>query len=175
MPSSGLHKPMSLGIRDINATVFYAYQICKREAWFYYHHVNPAQEHELLLLGRLVHETSYQRARKEIFVDQLLKIDLLRGELVAEVKRSSKHREAAKLQLAYYLFYLKHEKGLKMDGILLFPKERQTERIALTPELETRVQELLEEMKPTLASDHPPPAVKIPYCRSCSFQELCWG
>ncbi|MBC7343860.1 MAG: Dna2/Cas4 domain-containing protein, partial [Clostridia bacterium] len=74
---------MQSKVRDINATVFYAYQICKREAWLYYHHVNPAQEHELLLLGRLVHETSYQRARKEIIVDQLLKIDLLRGELVA--------------------------------------------------------------------------------------------
>jgi len=160
---------------NINATVFYAYQICKREAWFYYHHVNPPQEHELLLLGRLVHETSYQRARKEIFVDQLLKIDLLRDELVAEVKRSSKHREAAKLQLAYYLFYLKHEKGLEMDGILLFPKERQTERVTLTPELEAHVMRLLNEMKPLLALDHPPPAVKISYCKSCSFQEFCWG
>jgi len=159
----------------INATVFYAYQVCKREAWLYYHHVNPAQEHELLLLGRLVHETSYQRARREIFVDQLLKIDLLRGELVAEVKRSSKHKEAAKLQLAYYLFYLKREKGIEMEGLLLFPRERRTERVILSADLEAHVEQILDGMKPILTSDCPPPAVKIPYCRSCSFQEFCWG
>jgi len=159
----------------ITATVFYAYQVCPREAWFYYHHLNPAREHPLLALGRLVHETSYSRARKEIFVDNLLKVDLIRGELVAEVKRSSKHREAARLQLAYYLYYLKQEKGLNVEGVLLFPKERKTERLTLTPSLEAKIESLLKEMRPVLSSDRPPPATKIGYCRSCSFREVCWG
>lgn len=166
---------MNIRIAYINATVFYAYQICPREAWFYYHRLNPPQEHEFLDLGRLTHETSYRRSRKEIFVDQLLKIDLLRGKLVAEVKRSSKHKEAAKLQLAFYLFYLKHEKGLNLEGILLFPKERKAERITLTLELERKVDHILQEMKAVLATDQPPPPVKIRYCSSCSFFELCWG
>lgn len=166
---------MSIDLRHINATIFYAYQVCKREAWFYYHRLNPPQEHELLDLGRLTHETSYRRSRKEIFVDQLLKIDLLRGELVAEVKRSSKHKEAAKMQLAFYLFYLKHEKGLNLEGILLFPKERKAEPIVLTPELEHKVGNILQEMKSALTADQPPPPVKIRYCSSCSFFELCWG
>ena len=160
---------------DISATVFYAYRVCPREAWFYHHHVNPAQDHELLLLGQLVHEESYRRLRREIFVDRLLKIDLMRGELIAEVKRSSRHREAARLQLAYYLYYLKQEKGLEMEGVLLFPKERRSERLRLTPELEDRIRTILEEMRPILAAEMPPPPLRIGYCRSCSFRELCWG
>ncbi len=159
----------------INATVFYAYQICPREAWFYFHHINPAQDHELLDLGRISHEFSYQRDRKEIFVDNLLKIDLVRGELVAEVKRTSRHKKAAHLQLAYYLYYLKHEKGLELEGILLFPKERKTERVELTPELEGEVEALTKQMMPVLLADEPPSARKIKYCKSCSFNELCWG
>ena len=166
---------MSAEIQRVNATIVYAYQICKREAWFYYHRVNPPQEHPLLDLGRLVHETSYRRFRKEIFVDQLLKIDLFQGELVAEVKRSSRHRESARLQLAYYLYYLKRKKGLRLKGILLFPKERKTERVELTPELEQRVEALLQEMVPVLSAERPPPPARIPYCRSCSFLEICWG
>ena len=159
----------------INGTIFYAYQICPREAWFYYHRLNPSQEYDLLLLGRLVHEGSYQRARKEIFVDQLLKVDLFRDEMIAEVKKSSRHKEAARLQLAFYLYYLKHEKGLEFEGVLLFPKERKTERLRLTPELEERITSLIEEMLPVLSSETPPPVKKSKYCRTCSFQEVCWG
>jgi len=162
-------------LHRINATVFYAYQICKREAWFYYHRLNPPQEHPLLDLGRLVHETAYRRFRKEIFVDQLLKIDLFQGELVAEVKRSSRHRRSARLQLAFYLYYLKREKGLTLRGVLLFPKERKTEPVTLNPEIERQVETLLQEMAQVLNSETPPPPMKISYCRSCSFQEICWG
>ena len=162
-------------LKHLNGTIFYAYQICPREAWFYYHRLNPPQENDLLVLGRLVHESSYQRARKEIFVDRLLKIDLFRDEMLAEVKKSSRHKEAARLQLAFYLYYLKYEKGLNMNGILLFPKERKTEKLELTPELEQRVETILLEMQSVLLSETPPPLKKSRYCRTCSFQEVCWG
>ncbi len=162
-------------MKFISPYIFQAYLTCPREAWLEYHGIVSDQEHEYLALGRLVHEGSYQRVRKEIFVDQLLKIDLFRDEMIAEVKKSSRHKEAAKLQLAFYLYYLKHEKGLTMRGILLFPKERKTEKLELTPELEQKVEELISEMLPVLESESPPPPVKSQYCRTCSFQEVCWG
>lgn len=159
----------------ITATVFYSYQICPREAWFYHRGISSDRENPYLVLGRLVHEASYNRYRKEIFVDRLLKIDLFRNELVAEVKKSSRHKKAARMQLAYYLYYLKHEKGLTMKGILLFPKERRTEVVELTPQLEHEVEVVLSEIKKLVSQDKPPPAVKIRYCKSCAFQELCWA
>jgi len=94
---------------------------------------------------------------------------------VAEVKKLSRHIEAAWLQLAYYLYSLKHEKGIEFEGILLFPKERETEKVKLTPELESKVESILESMKPVLMADQPPPARRIKYCRSCSFLEYCWA
>ncbi|MBX6423903.1 CRISPR-associated protein Cas4 [Thermosulfurimonas sp. F29] len=159
----------------INGTIFYAYQVCPREAWFYYHRLNPDKEHPLLDLGRLVHETSYTRARKEIFVDRLLKIDLFRGELVAEIKRSQRHKEAARLQLAFYLYYLKNEKGLEMEGVILFPRERRSERLKLTLELENRIRKLLQEMQETFSNSKPPPLQRCRWCRSCAFEEVCWA
>lgn len=162
-------------MKFVSPYIFQAYLTCPREAWLEYHGIISDQEHEYLALGRLVHEGSYQRARKEIFVDQLLKVDLFRDEMIAEVKKSSRHKEAAKLQLAFYLYYLKHEKGLEFEGVLLFPKERKTERLRLTPELEEKVASLIEEMLPVLSSETPPPMKKSKYCRTCSFQEVCWG
>lgn len=155
--------------------IFQAFSTCPREAWLEYYHIHSDQNHELLALGRLIHEHSYTRLRKEIFVDQLLKIDLFRNNLIAEVKKSSKHLEAARLQLAYYLYYLKHQKGLYMEGILLFPKERKTEKLTLTPELEKTITKILNEIQVLVSSDQPPPPKRIRYCRSCSFQEICWG
>ena len=162
-------------MKFISPYIFQAYLTCPREAWLEYHGILSDQEHEYLTLGRLVHEGSYQRVRKEIFVDQLLKIDLFRDEMVAEVKKSSRHKEAAKLQLAYYLYYLKHEKGLEFEGVLLFPKERKTERVTLTPELEEKITQLIEEMLRVFSLETPPPVKKSKYCRPCSFQEVCWG
>jgi len=65
---------------------------------------------------------------------------------------------------------LKHKKG-----ILLFPKERKTELVELTPELEKKVENILAEIEELVSAPHPPPAVRIKYCRSCSFQEFCWA
>ncbi|MCD6364001.1 MAG: CRISPR-associated protein Cas4 [Synergistetes bacterium] len=162
-------------MRDINASVFLAYATCPRQGWFLYHSIESDQEHELLFLGRLVHETSYARFRKEVFIDQLLKIDLFKDELLAEVKKSSKHKELARLQLGFYLYYLKKEKGLILNGILLFPKERKTEKVFLTPELERKIEEILEEMKEVLSKPFPPPLRKRSCCKSCSYLEVCWG
>lgn len=162
-------------MKFISPYIFQAYLTCFREAWLEFHSIHSDQDHEYLVLGRLVHETSYQRFRKEIFVDRLLKIDLFRDKLVAEVKKSSKNIQAAKLQLAYYLYYLKYEKNLQLKGILLFPKERKTEIVELTSDLELEIEKILAELKELLVREKPPPATKIRYCRTCAFQEFCWA
>ena len=159
----------------INGTIFYAYQVCPREAWFYAHRVNPPADHPLLELGRLVHEGAFGRDRKEIFVDNLIKVDILRDTLIAEVKRSSRHRKAARMQLLFYLYYLKQTYGLELQGILLFPRERRKESVMLTGEDEQRIAALLEEMEAVLRRDTPPPAEWKSVCRSCSFLEICWS
>lgn len=79
------------------------------------------------------------------------------------------------MQLAYYLYYLKKEKGLDLAGILLFPKERKTELLELTPELEAEVKNKLNQLKHLLFSETPPPAKRIKYCAKCSYNEFCWA
>jgi len=142
-----------------------------------HHHVFPdSREHYHLATGRLVHQESYARQRKEIPLDNLLVIDLVEGEgVIAEVKRTSRHKEAARLQLAYYLYYLKTEKGFETKGVLLFPKERRRETVELTPELESRIEDILTEIEELVSRPKPPPPKKNKFCKPCGYRELCWG
>ena len=157
-----------------NAYILYSYIICKREAWFYYHGITSSEDHTLMSIGRLIHEISYARERKEIIVDGFLKLDMIKNTLIAEVKKSSRKIDAARLQLAYYLYYLKEEKGLSLTGVLLFPKERKKEEVILDEELEKKIKNLLKIMRRDLSSPVPPKAEKTRYCKVCSFYEMCW-
>jgi len=160
----------------INAATVQAYLVCPRQAWLLHHHIIPDQEHYLVATGRLIHQESYARQRKEIPVDNLLVIDLVEGEgVIAEVKRTSRHKEAARMQLAYYLYYLKTEKGFETKGVLLFPRERRRESLELTPELEAKVEHILAEIEELVSQPKPPRPKKIRYCKPCGYREMCWG
>ena len=161
-------------MKNISPYIIQAYLTCPREAWLEYHAISSDQDHEYLALGRLIHEISYQRDRKEIYVDQLIKVDLLRERLVAEVKKSSRNIESARMQLAYYLYFLKKEKGLEFEGILLFPKEKKTEKVKLTKKLEEQLGILIADIK-QLIQQNIPPAKKIKYCKSCAYYEFCFA
>ncbi|BCP67186.1 CRISPR-associated protein Cas4 [Thermus thermophilus] len=134
---------MGDGPVPVTATLVGYYGVCPREAWLMGHALSPFPDHELLALGRLLQETAYREARKEVALPGM-RLDLLsKGKdawVVAEVKRGSGQREAHLLQLGYYLLRLE-ALGLKVQGELRYPEERRAERVNLTPELRARVQE----------------------------------
>ncbi|AEV15286.1 CRISPR-associated protein Cas4 [Thermus sp. CCB_US3_UF1] len=87
------------------------------------HALEPYPDHELLALGRLLQQTAYPEARKEVALPGI-RMDLLMGRggtlVVAEVKRRSGSKEAHLLQLGYYLLRLR-EVGLEAEGELRYP------------------------------------------------------
>ncbi|MEO0223869.1 MAG: Dna2/Cas4 domain-containing protein [candidate division WOR-3 bacterium] len=62
------------------------------------------------------------RPRKRIIINRI-RIDFLKDRIVAEIKKSSKFILASKMQLAFYLYYLKHFKNVLLSGELVFPEE----------------------------------------------------
>lgn len=152
-----------------------AYLVCPRQAWLEGHGIHGDQGHDDLVEGRWVHETSYRDVRKEIWVDEHLKVDLFEGDLVAEVKKSSRKVDAARWQLLYYLYYLKHHKGIKTKGVLLFPREKRREEVRLTPELEKHLKAKMAALRELLGQSRPPPPTWKGVCRRCSLAEYCWS
>lgn len=94
---------------QITGVMIQYYKICKRELWFYMNQINMNYDNNDIEIGRLIHENSYKREKKEIRVDNLV-FDFIQTKdklTVFEVKKSSKITIGALYQLYYYLYTLK--------------------------------------------------------------------
>jgi len=150
------------------------YFICKRKLWLFSHGLEMEETSDLVLLGKLLHERGYARRRKEVQVGRI-KIDFVgSGCEIHEVKRSRKAQDAHLFQLLYYLYYLKRYARVDGKGFLHYPLLRRTMNVELTEADTKRLESVLEEIHTILTNPNAPPAVKIPYCRRCSYSELCW-
>ncbi|MFN3420668.1 MAG: Dna2/Cas4 domain-containing protein, partial [Armatimonadota bacterium] len=83
--------------------------VCQRKVWLYSKGLRMEPLSDRVALGRLLHERAYpDLPRRELLIDDLIKIDLLEHEnKLLEVKYSRKLVDAARLQVGYYLLYLK--------------------------------------------------------------------
>jgi len=152
------------------------YVACKRELWFFAHHINMNVYNELIALGRLIHEQSYADEQKSILIDDTISIDFIKKRkdlIVFEIKKSSRLEKPVFYQLMYYLWYLK-QKGIKARGYLVYPKERKRKQVVLTPEFEQEIERILNDIPNIVMQETPPPPERKPYCKRCSYYEFCW-
>lgn len=151
--------------------------VCQRKLWLFAKGVRMEHSLDRVLLGRVLHQEAYlSLPRREVLLDDLVRVDILEGEgRVLEVKYSSSLVQAARLQVAYYLLYLRHLGAGDLVGELRFPKGRRREEVRLMPEVEAQVAEALRGVARVEALPTPPIAEYTPICRSCAYAELCWG
>ncbi|MEM3040362.1 MAG: CRISPR-associated protein Cas4 [Candidatus Methanomethylicaceae archaeon] len=161
--------------RPIAGTLVWYYFVCRREVWLMSREITPDQESPALDVGRAVHEVFYRKLLKEISLEGI-KIDLFKRteRAVCEVKTSSRFVESARFQLLYYLFRLK-EYGVDATGWILIPTEKRRIRVELSEEAEQALLKALSQIKEIVELEHPPPPVRIPYCRRCAYREFCWA
>lgn len=160
-----------------NGIKIYYWAVCKRRLWLYSKGLRMEYSSDIVALGRLLHERAYpDLPRKEILIDNLIKIDLVEAESkLLEIKHSKRLIDAARLQVAYYLLYLRYVGAKDIVGELRFPKEKRKEEVRLSPDLELKVKEALEGVRETEGLPEPPEASYSSLCRLCSYAELCWG
>jgi CRISPR-associated exonuclease Cas4 len=154
------------------------YIICPTKLWLFSHFATMEQTSDLVNLGKLLQETSFQHVKKDLIMDQKIAIDFIKkGDklILHEIKKSEKLEKAHIFQLLYYLYYLKHEKGIEnVEGIINYPSKRKIVKVKLTPEKEIELQSILQKIKEIISLPQPPKPVKLPYCRKCSYFEFCW-
>ena len=150
--------------------------ICPRKLWYFSHYIRMEQNSDLVAMGKLIHETSYKRATKEVVIDQKIGIDFIKkGEklVLHEVKKSKKMEDAHMIQLLYYLFVLKN-RGVDAVGEIDYPTIREKKEVILTVEAEEMIRGILVKIKEVIALEKPPKAEKRGRCRKCSYFELCY-
>jgi CRISPR-associated exonuclease Cas4 len=150
------------------------YHVCKRELWFMDRGIDIDRETTNIQRGTHVDETSYSDSRRSFMVDDRIQIDVLDSGDIMEVKVSSALEKPARMQLLFYLWYLREIHDVRKEGVLAYPTERTRNRVTLdestTAEIESTVAGVLD----VVSRDQPPELDKKPYCESCLYQDICW-
>jgi len=149
------------------------YFVCKRKLWLFSRDFEMERSSDLVLLGKLLHESSYPRKHKEIDLGPI-KIDFLtKGCEVHDIKRSKRIEDAHVYHMLYYLYWL-NAKGIGAKGVIDYPLLRRRQAVELTEEKGKEIEGVLDGIKQTLSNPTPPAVEKKPYCKKCSYYELCW-
>jgi CRISPR-associated exonuclease Cas4 len=158
------------------------YPFCKRRLWLFTNGVEMERENEDVQKGELLGEQSYARKQKEIAIDERIVIDWMDSKVgddgvlvLHEVKKSKSFDAAHRLQLLYYIFYLKC-KGVAARGEIDYPLLKKQERVELTPEAEGELLKVLEEIERVVSTPIAPPRLTNQrICEKCAYFELCWS
>jgi CRISPR-associated exonuclease Cas4 len=63
------------GLTKFTGTEVGYYLICQKKLWWFHHGIQMEQESDRVKMGRLVHEKSYERKKKEISIDNKIVLD----------------------------------------------------------------------------------------------------
>lgn len=152
------------------------YITCKTELWYFSHGINLDRFNQNMLIGRDINDNTYKHNSKNIDINDVINVDMIKKSklVIYEIKKSSKYLEGAKYQLLYYLYYLKNKLNLNVTGVLSIPKERKQIKITLGKEEEDQIKSIINEIPNVIKSKKPLQPSKKPYCKGCSYYELCW-
>ena len=163
-------------MRKITGTIFRVYNLCKRQMWMLSREVSPNQDNDFLSLGRMIHENSYTRKKKEIVIDNC-KFDVIDKKdgkyIIGEIKKSSKAIESSISQLKYYLYTL-NKKGIILSGEILVPKEKKRVKVTLEKEDIEHIEQMLSEIEGVISGSMPK-LIKIGFCKNCAYNDFCWS
>lgn len=149
--------------------------VCERKLWLFDRGIQMESRSDKVLMGKLLSEHSYPvEEKRELLIDNLINIDIVGDNEIREVKYSNRLAHADRIQLLYYLYYLK-QLGIEKRGIINYPKMRKREEISLSPEAEIEVKQALVRVQKIIMMSKPPELQKKPYCTKCAYYEFCWG
>lgn len=159
----------------ITGTKINYYFVCKRKLWLFNRDISMEHTSENVGLGSLIHEQSYNRQKKELMIDETIKIDFAdKDKVIHEVKKGKALEKAHKFQMYYYLYYLK-EKGVEgLTGCLHYPKLNKKESVVLDGVTESELEEVLGDIQNIIDKEAAPPVINKSFCRKCSYYELCY-
>lgn len=161
----------SLNISGVQVNYYF---VCKRKLWLFSHNITMEHTSEHVEIGNIIHETSYARQKKEINFDGI-KIDFYdkKSGIINEIKKSKAIDEAHKWQIRYYIYYFKNL-GIDVKGQVDYPLLKRREQIELTEQDAEELAKVLEEIKQIKLSYKPPIIINKPFCKQCSYYDLCY-
>ena len=130
---------------------------------------------DLVQIGKLIDEESYNREKKHIMIDDVISIDFLQNwRIVHEVKKSKSVEIASIWQLKYYMWILEN-KGVEIEkGILDFPKIKKREVVYLEDQDRKEIKNTLKQIEKIIDMSQPPELIRKSICSKCAYYEFCF-
>lgn len=159
---------------DITGTLFSYYFLCHRKMWLSHNRICYEHDSEAVAMGKFIDENTFQREKHNIIVDGLINIDYIKNQLVYEIKKSDKCEEMSINQLKYYLYLLRN-KGIEMNGVILYPLLKKSREISLNEADVKNIEENLKIIESILSKEIPPKIIKQSACRNCAYFDFCFS
>lgn len=161
-------------MQGISGVEMHYYAICKRKLWLFHQGIRFEEDgNERVTAGKIIHENSYSRMEKELSPDEDIRIDRQDGDVLREIKLTSKMETADRLQMLYYLYVMK-SKGLVCTGLLSYPAEKKTIEVILDDDGETQVKTAMANIK-RIVGGRIPKFKRLPYCGKCAYKDFCYA
>ncbi len=160
---------------SVTGTEVNYYLLCKRKLWLFSRGITMEHTSDNVLMGKLIDEHSYPRAKKEILIDGVVKIDFMDDGVVHEVKKSNRMEEAHVGQLLYYIYCLR-QKGVDIrKGVINYPKQRRTTEIELTEEKEAEIRGMIDQVLEVRNMGTSPEVLNAKICKKCGYEDFCYS
>ncbi|MCM8772229.1 MAG: CRISPR-associated protein Cas4 [Candidatus Omnitrophica bacterium] len=161
----------------ITGTQVAYYIVCKRKLWLFSHQIQMEEFSDYVIIGKIISEESFKREKyKEVNIENL-KIDYIKvgNEIIVnEVKKSRKLEESHIWQVKYYIYRLRNL-GLNCSrGIIHYPKIFKKIDVEYKEDDTEKIEEALLKIKEIINMEKIPEVINKPYCRRCSYFELCY-
>jgi CRISPR-associated exonuclease Cas4 len=162
----------------VTGTEFAYFHICKRKLWLFSRGIQLEWSYDKVSEGRLLHETSYPRKKKEIELEGCV-VDNYdhKNHIIHEVKLTQAMSDAHINQLKYYIYVFKHYAGIECKGEIDYPKLKRKLSVSFEEKDEEEIIGKIKEVEEIKRADlpEPTPILVQKICKSCAYADYCFS
>lgn len=155
------------------------YFICHRKLWLFKNHITMEHNSELVTMGSFISDNSYDRQKHELHIqdeenEAVLDFYDNKKNILHEIKKSKKMEESHLWQVKFYLKLLE-DKGIDgVTALIDYPHLKKRTEVSLTEADRVRLKEIKAGISEISQRTNPPSVINKPFCKQCSYYELCY-
>ncbi len=163
----------------ITGTQISYYFHCSRHLWLFAHNINMEHTSDIVDIGRFISHSTYERQKHEIRIynnefDIVLDFYDTKNKVIHEVKKSPKMEDTHLWQVKFYIFVFKQLGINNVTGVIDYPLLKQKINVVLSEKDEIEIHRIIDEIRDIVNRKNPPKPINKPFCKSCSYFELCY-
>ncbi|MCI8519845.1 MAG: CRISPR-associated protein Cas4 [Clostridia bacterium] len=161
--------------QNITGMMIYYYFLCTKKLWYFMNELSMEQNSELVSIGKILDETSYEREKKNVLIDGTINVDFIdNGMVLHEVKKTKAIEEAGIWQIKYYMYYLDSKGVNNITAEIDYPLLREKKEVFLEEEDRNTIDNAIQNIREIIKSEKPPMINQDRKCKKCSYFDLCY-